>query len=74
MAVILGLIASVVIGGRIISVIADDDEQKQPLYITKDEGTYSARILKKMDEVLKNQQTILQELKDIKSAVSAIKK
>ena len=65
LAVILVLISAFLIGGRVLSVTAQDE----PKFLIKDEKRMSSKVLEKLDEVLKNQEVILKELADIKNAI-----
>jgi len=65
LAVILVLIGASLIGGRILSAVAEEE----PKFLIKDEKRMSSKVLEKLDEVLRNQEVILKELEDIKNAV-----
>jgi hypothetical protein len=57
---------SLLIWGHIRSGIA----KEEALSITKPERYYSIRLSKKLDEVLANQKLIMQELKELRKAVT----
>jgi len=66
---IIVLAVSAVIGGQLISSAAQEG-----LSIPKKERFYSIKILEKLDEVLKKQGEILDEIKALKKAVGEGKK
>ncbi len=64
------LIGAFLIGGRAMS----ETTQDKPKFLMSDENRQSGKILDKLSEVLKNQEVMLKELEEIKSAVNLIKK